>query len=198
MNKTLARLGIAGAVAALSLSACQQKPSEKPPLEGAAIGGDFTLTDQDGKPFDSKSLKGKYRIFYFGYTFCPDICPTDVQTLMKGYQEFERKDSIRAAKVVPIFITLDPARDTPTVLRQWTDAFDPHLIGLTGTERQIDKVAKQFAIYFKREKPDADGAYLVDHARMALLQGPQGEPIALIPQDKDAAAVAAELDRWVR
>jgi len=193
MNKAV----FAIALLAATITGCG-RPTETPPLEGAAIGGPFNLMGENGQPVASSSFDGRYRLTYFGYTFCPDICPTDVQTLMKGYQEFERKDSIRAAKVVPIFITLDPARDTPTVLRQWTDAFDPHLIGLTGTERQIDKVAKQFAIYFKREKPDADGAYLVDHARMALLQGPQGEPIALIPQDKDAAAVAAELDRWVR
>ncbi len=178
-------------------SACS-RPVETPPLEGAAIGGPFTLTGETGQPVENSSFDGRYRLVYFGYTFCPDVCPTDMQTLMKGYQEFEKEDAIRAAKVVPLFITLDPVRDTPAVLTQWTDAFDPHLIGLTGTEKQIDKVAKQFAIYFKREKPDAEGAYLVDHARMALLLGPQGEPIALIPQDKDAKSVAAELDRWVR
>jgi len=117
---------------------------------------------------------------------------------MKGYQLFEKQDAKRAAEIVPIFITLDPARDTPDVLRKWTEAFDPHLIGLTGTVPQIDAVAKQFAVYFKREAPNKDGAYLVDHARMALLMGPKGEPVALIPQDKDAQAVAADLDRWVR
>lgn len=174
------------------------RPTETPPLEGASIGGPFTLTGETGQPVESSSFDGRYRLIYFGYTFCPDVCPTDMQTLMKGYQQFEREDSIRAAKVVPIFITLDPARDTPAVLTQWTDAFDPHLVGLTGSERQIDAVAKKFAIFFRREKPDSDGAYLVDHARMALLMGPKGEPIALIPQDKDAKSVAAELDRWVR
>lgn len=178
-------------------SACS-RPVETPPLEGAAIGGPFTLVSETGQPIKSSSFDGKYRLIYFGYTFCPDVCPTDMQTLMKGYQQFEKDDAARAVKVVPIFITLDPARDTPAVLTQWTDAFDPHLIGLTGSEQQIDAVAKQFAIYFKREKPDAEGAYLVDHARMALLMGPKGEPIALIPQDKDAKSVAAELDRWVR
>jgi protein SCO1/2 len=179
------------------LAACS-RPPEAPPLEGAAIGGPFTLTGEDGKPVKSSSFDGKYRLIYFGYTFCPDVCPVDMQTLMKGYKAFAKQDAERAARVVPLFITLDPARDTPDVLRQWTDAFDPHLIGLTGTPAQIDAVARQFAIYFKRDAPDKDGAYLVDHARMALLMGPKGEPIALIAHDKDAAAVAAELDRWVR
>ncbi len=180
------------------LTGACSRPVETPPLEGAAIGGPFTLVSETGQPLKSSSFDGKYRLIYFGYTFCPDVCPTDTQTLMKGYQQFGKDDAARAAKVAPIFITLDPARDTPAVLTQWTDAFDPHLIGLTGSEQQIDAVAKQFAIFFKREEADADGAYLVDHARMALLMGPKGEPIALIPQDKDAKSVAAELDRWVR
>lgn len=179
------------------LAACS-RPAEAPPLEGAAIGGPFTLTGESGQPVKSSSFDGKYRLIYFGYTFCPDVCPVDMQTLMKGYKAFEKQDAERAVRIVPLFITLDPARDTPEVLRQWTDAFDSRLIGLTGTPAQIDAVAKRFAVYFKREKPDAEGAYLVDHARMALLMGPKGEPIALIPHDKDAAAVAAELDRWVR
>jgi len=193
MNK--ARLLILSALA--MLAACN-RPTEAPPLEGAAIGGPFTLVGENGQPVRSSSFDGKYRLIYFGYTFCPDVCPVDMQTLMKGYKEFEKKDAERAGRVVPLFITLDPARDTPEVLRQWTDAFDPRLIGLTGTLAQVDAVAKQFAVYVKRDKPDADGAYLVDHARMALLMGPKGEPIALIPHDKDAAAVATELDRWVR
>jgi protein SCO1/2 len=192
MNKAL--LLLAGL---LALAGCN-RASEAPPLEGAAIGGPFTLVGENSQPVQSSSFDGKYRLIYFGYTFCPDVCPTDVQILMKGYQLFEKRDAKRAAEIVPIFITLDPARDTPDVLKKWTDAFDPHLIGLTGTVPQIDGVAKQFAVYFKRERPNKDGAYLVDHARMALLMGPKGEPIALIPQDKDAQAVAAELDRWVR
>jgi protein SCO1/2 len=192
MNKAL--LLLAGL---LALAGCN-RASEAPPLEGAAIGGPFTLVGENSQPVQSSSFDGKYRLIYFGYTFCPDVCPTDVQILMKGYQLFEKQDAKRAAEIVPIFITLDPARDTPDVLKKWTDAFDPHLIGLTGTVPQIDAVAKQFAVYFKRERPNKDGAYLVDHARMALLMGPKGEPIALIPQDKDAQAVAAELDRWVR
>lgn len=181
----------------LALAGCS-RPTETPPLEGARIGGPFTLVGENGAQVKNSSFDGKYRLVYFGYTFCPDVCPTDVQKLMKGYQLFEKEDAERAARIVPIFITVDPARDTPDVLKQWTDAFDPHLIGLTGTTAQIDAVAKQFAVYVKRKTPNKDGAYLVDHMRMALLMGPKGEPIALIPQDKDVQTIAAELDRWVR
>lgn len=190
------RLSIMLGLMAVTL-ACSP-PRETPPLEGAAIGGPFTLTGEDGRPVSSAAFDGKYRLIYFGYTFCPDVCPNDVQKLMQGLQLFGRQDSGRAASVVPIFITLDPARDTPEVLREWTDAFDPRLVGLTGSDVDIEKVAKQFAVFFKRDAPDANGAYLVDHARMAVLFGPKGEPITLLSQDKDAETIAGELDRWVR
>ncbi len=174
------------------------RPVEPPPLEGATIGGDFTLVGEDGRPVNSHAFDGKYRLIYFGYTFCPDICPVDMQHLMRGLAKFRDADADRGGKIVPIFITIDPARDTPAVLRQWTAAFDPDPVGLTGSEAQIAAVAKKYAILFQRQTPNAQGAYLVDHARMATLFGPKGEPIALIPQDKSADAVAAELDRWVR
>ena len=193
MNKAYPFL-IAGLIA---LAGCD-RPVEESPLAGASIGGPFVLTGENGQRVDSRSFDGKYRLIYFGYTFCPDVCPTDIARLMKGYQKFEQDDAARAARVVPIFITVDPQRDTPEVLRQWTDSFDPHLIGLTGSEAEIAAVTKQFAVYSRREAANKDGGYLVDHARMALLMGPKGEPIALIPQDRDPATIAAELDRWVR
>ena len=199
MNKTLARLGIAGAVAALSLSACQQKPSEKPPLEGAAIGGDFTLTDQDGKPFDSKSLTGKYRIFYFGYTFCPDACPTDMAVLGKAMRQLDQKDPAASAKIQPIFVSVDPARDTPSVLKQFVTAFYPRLIGLTGSEAQIADVAKHYAISYRKEPAPAGATgYLMDHPRVAYLFDPDGKPIEMLPVDANADQVEADLEKWVR
>jgi len=199
MNKTLARLGIAGAVAALSLSACQQKPSEKPPLEGAAIGGDFTLTDQDGKPFDSKSLKGKYRIFYFGYTFCPDACPTDMAVLGKAMRQLDQKNPAASAKIQPIFVSVDPARDTPSVLKQFVTAFYPRLIGLTGSEAQIADVAKHYAISYRKEPAPAGATgYLMDHPRVAYLFDPDGKPIEMLPVDANADQVEADLEKWVR
>lgn len=183
---------------ALTLAASSCNRAVPPPLEGARIGGDFTLTDEDGHRSGTARFAGQYRLVYFGYTFCPDVCPVDEQVLMKGLKTFEASDPVRASRVAPIFVTLDPVRDTPAVLRQWTDAFHPRLVGFTGSEAEIDKVAKQYAIYFKRQAPNAQGAYLVDHARMAVLFGPKGEPITLVSHDKDAATVAAELDRWVK
>jgi len=199
MNKTLASLIFAGLVAAMSLAACQQKPAEKPPLEGAAIGGDFTLTDEDGKPFSSASLAGKYRIIYFGYTFCPDACPTDMAVLGKAMRQLDAKDPVKSARIQPLFVTVDPARDTPQALKQFTDAFYSRLIGLTGTEAQIAAVARQFAISYRKEPaPKGASGYLMDHPRVAYLFDPQGKPIELLPVDANADAVEADLEKWVR
>lgn len=180
----------------LALAGCGGGSAETPPLAGSKIGGPFTLTDQDGRKVSDSAFAGQYRLVYFGYTWCPDVCPVDVQNLMKGYRKIEKDDPALAAKIQPIFITVDPARDTPPVLKQFVSAFHPKLIGLTGSEAEIAAVAKQFAIYHAKQPPRPDGSYLVDHARQAMLFGPKGEPLALITQDKDADAAAADIERW--
>jgi protein SCO1/2 len=199
MNKTLAmRLCVAVLAAGLVLGSCQRKPTEAAPLAGASIGGPFTLTDQDGKSFSSETLAGKYRIVYFGYTYCPDACPTDMQVLGKAMRELDAKDAAKSAKIQPIFISVDPARDTPMALKQFVSAFYPRLIGLTGSEAQIAAVAKEYAIsYRKQPAPDGVSGYLMDHPRIAILLGPDGKPIALLPVDANADAVVAELEKWV-
>ena len=199
MNKTLAGLGFAAAVAAATLSACHRAPTERPPLEGAAIGGGFTLTDEDGKPFSSDALKGKYRILYFGYTFCPDACPTDMAVLGKAMGQLDAKNPALSAKIQPLFVTVDPARDTPAVLKQFTAAFYPRLIGLTGSDTQIAAVAKQYAISYRKEPaPKGTSGYLMDHPRVAYLFDPEGKPIEMLPVDANADAVEADLEKWVR
>jgi len=203
MNNPIRRYRLAAALASLlltplALGGCSGAP-ETPPLAGATIGGPFTLTDQDGRKVSDRDFAGKYRLIYFGYTFCPDVCPLDVQTLMKGFRRLETDNPALAARIQPIFITVDPARDTPPVLKQFVRAFHPRLIGLTGSEAEIAAVAKRFAIYYKKQQPAAGASgYLMDHSRQAMLFGPQGEPIALITQDKDADAVVADIERWAR
>lgn len=165
------------------------------------MGGAFSLTDQDGKTVTDADFKGKYRLIYFGYSFCPDVCPTDVAVMGKALRLLETQDKARADRVVPIFITVDPVRDTPKVLKEFVANFHPRLIGLTGSVAAIDAVAQRYGIAFLRDKPNAQGAYLVDHARMIVLYGPEGEPIAIMPPNAgpDAAqTIATELARWVR
>ncbi|KPM15973.1 SCO family protein [Citromicrobium bathyomarinum] len=185
---------------ALALSACSQstQPAGPPPLEGADIGGDFTLTGEDGKPVSWGDFDGQYRTIYFGYTFCPDVCPVDVQRAMAGLKRFEASDPERAAKVQPLFVSVDPARDTPEVLTEFTDAFHPRLIGMTGSKEQLDKLTKDYAAYYSIGEPNEAGGYLVDHTSITYLFGPDGKPIAILPTDAGPEAVAQELDKWVR
>lgn len=185
----------------LMLVACggpaSQPAAERPPLEGAAIGGPFTLVDKDNRPVRWDDFAGRYRIVYFGYSFCPDACPLDVQKMMQGYAAFEKASPALAKKVQPIFITIDPARDTPAVVGEFAAAFSPKLLGLTGTQAQIDAAAKSFAVYHAKGK-ETPGGYLMDHSRIAYLMGPKGEPIAMLPVDKTPQDVAAELAKWVK
>lgn len=162
------------------------------------MGGPFRLINQDGKTVTDADFAGKYRLIYFGYTFCPDVCPVDVQMMGRGLTAFEKADPARGAKVVPIFITVDPARDTPPVVKEFVSNFHPRMVGLTGSEKDIDAVAQRYGIAYLRQTPNGQGAYLVDHARMAVLYGPKGEPIAIMPQNATPQAFADELARWVK
>jgi protein SCO1/2 len=183
---------------ALALGGCSAGPATPPPLQGATMGGGFTLTDQNNRRISDTVFAGKYRLVYFGYTFCPDVCPVDMQVIGAGLRQFEAADSARAARVQPIFITIDPSRDTPAVLRTFVAHFHPRMIGLTGSEAEIAEAARKFRIFYERGEPGPGGGYLVNHTRMAVLYGPEGEPIAPIPHDQGPAGVVAELERWVR
>lgn len=193
------------------LSACNMGPggdasSPQGDLVGARIGGPFTLTDQDGKTRHWDDFKGQYRLVYFGYTYCPDICPTDLNQIMQGFARFEKANPALAAKVQPMLISVDPERDTPAVLKTYVAAFHPRLIGLTGSPDAIAKVAKDFAVLYGKEDSKGASGYLVNHSRTPYLFGPDGLPIALVPVDdpgtpQDDGApdqVAAFLAKWVK
>lgn len=198
MNKALIAPLAAVALAALPLVACQQASSDQPPLAGAKLGGPFTLTSQTGARVSDTQFAGKYRLIYFGYSYCPDICPVDLQKLMQALKLLEKDAPATAAKIQPIFITVDPARDTPQVLAQYVAAFHPRLIGLTGTEQEIAAVAKEYGVYYSKAPGGTKDGYLVDHARQTMLFGPEGEPMVLIAQEGTPQEIAAELARWVK
>lgn len=182
---------------ALIVTACNG-PAEAPPLAGAKIGGPFTLIDQNGATVTERSYPGQYRIMYFGYTFCPDVCPTDVANLARGLKAFAKVDVVRAAKVRLIFVTVDPARDTPAVLKSFTAAFDPQMVGLTGDLKTIENVAKAYGIAFSIAPGQKANAYLVDHSRVAYLMDPDNKPLALVAQDGTPSEIAAEIGKWAK
>jgi protein SCO1/2 len=204
MNKSLF---IGACLLSLMLAACnpsgapnsESAPnSEQPPLAGAAIGGPFTLTGMDGQPVSDSDFAGQYRIIYFGYSYCPDVCPVDLQKLMQGLLLAEKVDPALAQKIQPIFITIDPARDTPAQLKTYVANFHPRLIGLTGTEEQIADAAKKYLILYQKQENSGMSEYLMDHSRQGYLFGPKGEPLALLPYDGTPQQVADEIARWVK
>ena len=174
-----------------------QRTAAEPPLAGARIGGPFALIDQNGRTVRDTDFAGRWRIVYFGYSFCPDVCPTGLQNLGAGLRAFERSDPARGAKVVPIFITVDPARDTPAAIKPFVAAFHPRLVGLTGTEAQVKAVAKAYGIYAARGADQPGGGYLVDHSDQAYLMDPAGKPVALLSSHGPPQKVAEELAQWV-
>ena len=189
----------------LLLGACGQAPlPEDSPVKGAAMGrngprgGHFTLTDQNGRRVSDTDFAGKYRLLYFGFTFCPNVCPVDLRVLGAGLRRFEERDAALGAKVQPIFVSVDPARDTPPVLREFVANFHPRLIGLTGTPEELARVARDYGVTYTREEGATPGTYLMNHSRVVVLYGPQNEPLTIIPYDQGPDGVANELARWVR
>ena len=181
----------------LAVCACSGQ-SLPPPLAGARIGGPLRLIDGNGRPFTERDLLGRYHIVYFGYTFCPDACPTDMAAIGAGLKQVEASDPATGAKVVPVFVTVDPARDTAAVVKTFAATFHPRAIGLTGSARAIDAAARGYAVAHSIGPRSSGGGYLVDHSRAAYLMGPDGKPIALAGQDGGPDAVAATIRQWVK
>jgi len=150
----------------------------------ADVGGSFQLTDQTGKTVSDKSFRGRYMLIYFGYSFCPDICPTTLGVMAQALQKLGTE---RALHIVPIFITIDPARDTPKVLADYMKAFGPDFVGLTGSEAAIKDVEKKYRVYAVK-RPLEKGNYGMDHSSVVYLMGPDGRLVtfydeAISPDD---------------
>jgi protein SCO1/2 len=156
------------------------------------------LTDQNGKAVTDKDFAGQYRLMYFGYTFCPDVCPNDVGYLSRGLAAFENAQPARGARVIPMFITVDPERDDVAAIKAFVSAFHPRLVGLTGTPDAIKAAQKAYGVYSKKVATSDPSNYLVDHFAVIYLFGPGGSPIAFLPHGSTAADVTAMLEAYVR
>jgi cytochrome oxidase Cu insertion factor (SCO1/SenC/PrrC family) len=150
----------------------------------ADVGGPFHLIDHTAKAVSDADYRGRYMLIYFGYSFCPDVCPT---TLGVMAQALDRLGPERARRIVPIFITIDPQRDTPKVLAEYVKAFGPSFIGLTGSDSAIKDAEKKYRVYAVK-KPLQGGAYGMDHSSVLYLMGPNGKLVnfydeAISPDD---------------
>jgi protein SCO1/2 len=177
-------------------AACSSGAGE-PPMKGAKVGGPFALTGPDGRVVRDTDFAGKYRIVYFGYTHCPDVCPNDLANIGQAMRRLEKETPGLAARLQPIFITVDPERDTPAVMKDYASAFHPKLLGLTGTPQQIAAVSKEFAVWSSKQAPQPGAhGYAVDHSRLTILMGPKGEPLALLPAEQGVEPLVAEIRKW--
>lgn len=158
------------------------------------VGGTFELVDQDNRPFASDRLKGKFSLVYFGFSHCPDICPEELDKMATMLDKVE--EEIPTAKqgnpdLLPVFITCDPARDTPLVLKHYLAEFHPRIIGLTGTWEQVKAVCRAYRVYFSTPqgvKPGMD--YLVDHSIYFYLMDPEGDFVEAIGRQHTAEQAA--------
>ncbi len=158
----------------------------------AAVGGPFKLTDQNGAAVTDTDLKGKPFLVFFGFTHCPDVCPTtlfEVSEVMRALGP--KADGTRA-----LFVTVDPERDTPKVMKDYLSSFDPHLIGLSGTPEAIEKMTKAYRVY-SRKIPTKDGDYTMDHTALVYLMDKQGRFVAPFNLKRKPEEAAADLSRYL-
>ena len=161
---------------------------------GVTVGGPFALVNGDGNPVSSQDYRGKYMLVYFGYTYCPDVCPTTLNAVADAMDKLGPK----ADKIRPLFITVDPKRDTPSVVKRFAAAFGPRVEGLTGSAAQITTVAKEYRVYYSEHRtgPGPDD-YTMDHSSVLYLMGPDGHFIAPIRADMPADQMAVALAKLI-
>jgi cytochrome oxidase Cu insertion factor (SCO1/SenC/PrrC family) len=156
------------------------------------VGGPYSLTDQDGKTRSSTDFRGKYQLIYFGYSFCPDVCPTTLGVISQSLDKL----GADAGRVVPIFITIDPERDNSAILKQYMAAFGPRFVGLTGSISAIAAVEKQYRVYAKKQPLDKNNpkaGYGMDHSSVIYLMGPDGRLVTFYDELISPDALAKDL-----
>jgi protein SCO1 len=163
--------------------------SAEPTANNAGFGGPFTLTASDGSTRTDESFRGRWMLVYFGYTNCPNICP---MTLSAISQALDKLGPL-AAKVQPLYITIDPERDTPEQMGEYTRAFDSRILGLTGTAQAIASVAKEYRVFYQKVPGKTPDDYSMMHSAYIYVMGLDGRYVTLITQSEDPAAIAQRL-----
>jgi protein SCO1/2 len=164
-----------------------------PSVGRALVGGPFELTTHEGRRVTDKTFRGKLMLVYFGFTYCPDICPAGLQVVTAALEELGND----ADKVVPLFITVDPERDTAEQMKQYVSSFHKNFVGLTGSAEDIAAAAKAYRVYYRKVQDEALSDYTMDHTSFLYLMGPDGAFITHYPHtispEKLAKSMAAEI-----
>jgi protein SCO1/2 len=187
-------LGSLIGVGALMLN--QESPNKNRVITSgqALIGGPFELVGKDGKTVTDKDFRGRYMLVFFGFTHCPDICPAELQVMSAALDDLGDK----ADQVVPVFITVDPARDTPELVTAYVENFGPNFVGLTGSLEAVDKAAKAYRVtYQKFQEEGAGDNYSVDHSALVYLMGPDGKFVTHFPYGTSPEKMADTLRRYL-
>ena len=140
-------------------------------VSAVSVGGPFEMVDHKGETVTEQALQGHFALIYFGYTGCPDVCPTELNTMAGAVDALP---AAAAARVLPVFVTVDPARDTVAVLREYVAAFHPRMLGLTGSAEQVTAMKKTYRVYSRALDKEDDDFYLVDHSTFIFLMAPDG------------------------
>jgi protein SCO1/2 len=167
----------------------------------APIVGEFALIDGENRPVTEADFAGRYMLIYFGYTYCPDVCPTELAKMTAALDIFADRAPARAEKIVPIFISVDPERDTPDRLKEYAALFHPRLVALTGSPERIRAVAASYKVFYVKVIPESGTAgpddYLMDHSSQIYLMGPDARYLTHFASILSETQIAAELDRLV-
>lgn len=196
MLAALVVIAVAAWIAWHSISGTKPAAGTANPAAVAAtvnIGGPFRLTDHRGNRVTEASFRGRYMLIYFGYGFCLDVCPAELATMAAALDRLGDE----AESVQPIFITVDPARDTPEFLREYVARFHPRLTGLTGSPDEIAAAAKVYMVYYARAKSADNSDYLMDHTSFVYLMGPDGRYRTMFRRDTDPREMASKIGKFL-
>ena len=170
-----------------------EKGASHSPIAGISIGGDFEALDHNGEPVTQKILQGHYSLVYFGFTYCPAICPTELQKISATLETLQQQSPELADQIQPVFITIDPERDTPAVMKDYISLFHPRLIGLSGTPEQIDHIKQVYRVYAKKVESEEMSEYTMDHSSYIYLLDQNGALISIYKIDDTAGYMARDI-----
>jgi protein SCO1/2 len=154
--------------------------------QGMTLGGPFSLTDQNGRAVTESDFAGRFLLVYFGFTYCPDVCPTELGTIASALDLLDGQ----AERVTPVFISVDPERDTPAAMADYVSRFHPRMVGLTGTPQQVSAAARAYRVFFAKVQRPEMTQYLIDHSSFIYLVGPDGKVRTLFRPETAPEAIA--------